>query len=388
MAFDATGMSGQMRIAALSIAAFDIIRTIPSEYLFYKTTTRDKNALLAAVRYLGVAAMVANGALYFNGYSATSCRSVHLTPGIFHLLLSLVIQVVFFLRTLDIAKRCRTALSIMIFAMIISIPLEAISVGLNRQPIVFSTYLTNNGCQSHIPDGTFNTAPVFYLAHLVFDIFAITLSFYHLFRAGSKSDLLRRLLLNGVAFMCVDALVSLLTLLASIDIPGIVHIGSICSIVTGMLAAQHILFLANQPNLTFPSEFKHEIHALPQAVYKGSDANIFQSTGTLPRFATPSSKPSGGTPYSTGNSRARPSIEGSASVFHSCVGREALRYRNEGDVNMFRQSKTSLTMPLDEAKGPIPIDVRRLSQPQQPTRLSRSSFKLAAAQADDAEQSS
>ncbi|KAG8808861.1 hypothetical protein FRC17_003742, partial [Serendipita sp. 399] len=143
-----------------------IVRTFPSEYFFYKTSPPANRAILAAVRYLGVAAMVANGALYFNGYSAKSCRSVHLIPGIFELLLSLVIQAVFFLRTLDIAKRCRTALSVLIFAMIISIPLEAISVGLDREAIVFSTYLTDNGCQSRIREGTFNTAPVFYLARL------------------------------------------------------------------------------------------------------------------------------------------------------------------------------------------------------------------------------
>jgi hypothetical protein len=55
----------------------------------------------------------------------------------------------------------------MIFATIITVPLEAISVGLNREATLFVNELTkSNGCLSIVPDDIFNAGPVFYLARL------------------------------------------------------------------------------------------------------------------------------------------------------------------------------------------------------------------------------
>ncbi|KIM31374.1 hypothetical protein M408DRAFT_64551 [Serendipita vermifera MAFF 305830] len=110
MSFSADGslVSGQLRIAyvlclissefaliwsfsrAVSIAAFEpmltllrsIIRTIPLEWHFYKSSSLVGRSLLGAVRYVGIAALVANAALYFSGFTQASCHSVHLLPGI------------------------------------------------------------------------------------------------------------------------------------------------------------------------------------------------------------------------------------------------------------------------------------------------------------------
>ena len=180
--------------------------------------------------------------------------------------------------------------------------------------------------------------------------------------------------------MTLDAVVNTFTLLGSIGVSGIKDMGSIGSTATGMLGmalfvyaltrsltsrsvAQHILFLITPTNSDPPAEFKHEVVPLPTTVYKGSDAHVFHSTGTLPRFATPTSKASAATtPYGTraGLHRSMPSADGSASILHSCVGREALKFRVDGDVHMF-QSKTSLSVP-DEPRAPISLDVKRLSQ--------------------------
>jgi hypothetical protein len=77
------------------------------------------------------------------------------------------VHAVIFYRTLDVSSRNKTALSIMIFAMVISVPLEAVSVGLNRQATLFPNDLTkHNGCLSLVHDGDFDIGPVFYLARL------------------------------------------------------------------------------------------------------------------------------------------------------------------------------------------------------------------------------
>lgn len=321
-----------------------------------------RSALFAATRYLGLAALIANASLYFSNYSPALCSAVHIIPGIFQVLTGLVVQIVFFLRTLDITKRERTVFAVMIFAMIISVPLEAISVGLNREAVVFHNDMTRrDACLSKIRDGSFNSAPVFYLAHLMFDLFAIFLSTFHLVRHGVRAQLLQNIVANGVFLMMLDAVVNTFTLLGSIGVSGIEDMGSIGSTVTGILVAQHILFLITPTNSDAPAEFKHEVVPLPPTVYKASDAHVLHSTGTLPRFATPTSKGTG-TPYGnrTGLHRSMPSADGSASMLHSCVGREALKFRVDGDVHMF-QSKTSLSVP-DETRAPIPLDVKRLSQ--------------------------
>jgi hypothetical protein len=55
----------------------------------------------------------------------------------------------------------------MIFATIITVPLESISVGLNREATLFTNELTKaDGCLSLVHEDVFNAGPVFYLAHL------------------------------------------------------------------------------------------------------------------------------------------------------------------------------------------------------------------------------
>ncbi|PVF94055.1 hypothetical protein CPB86DRAFT_714055 [Serendipita vermifera] len=70
------------RAAFLPIFRLQIVWTIPAEHIFYKGATAPKKTLLVATRYLGIAALVANCALYFSSYDGASCRSVHLLPGI------------------------------------------------------------------------------------------------------------------------------------------------------------------------------------------------------------------------------------------------------------------------------------------------------------------
>ena len=187
------------------------------------------------------------------------------------------------------------------------------------------------------------------------------------------------------------------TFLASIGLGGIQNIGSICSIVTAILGtqftrcsrashvlttsssivAQHILFITHATDAPAP-EYNHEIVALPHAVYKGSDPYPFNSTSSLPRFApapkrtaSDNSAPQN-TPYgrlsalavnsTTGGGLHRSVNSLDGSILRSCVGREALKYRVDGDVNMF-QSKTSLSLPAgEEGRRPISLDVKRLSQ--------------------------
>ena len=149
----------------------------------FDTPNAREATLLTCIASLGLAALIANASLYFSNHSPALCSAVHIVPGIFQgeclfwfnfqrklillVLAGLVVQIVFFLRTLDITKRGQTVLAMMIFAMIISVPLEAISVGLNREAVVFSNDISRrNGCLSKIRDGSFNAAPVFYLAHL------------------------------------------------------------------------------------------------------------------------------------------------------------------------------------------------------------------------------
>jgi hypothetical protein len=155
-----------------------------------------------------------------------------------------------------------------------------------------------------------------------------------------------------------------------------------------------MLFITCNTESQQPQEYNHEIVVLPNTPYKASNPYPFHSTGSLPRFVTPqthlpSDNSPSNTPYSGmsasganggGKHRSMNSMDGSASVLHSCVGREALKYRVDGDVNMF-QSKTSLSMPAsEEAKRPISLDVKRLSQQK---RFSSSKPRLTTGESSD-----
>jgi len=249
--------------------------------------------------------------------------------------------VVFFHQTLATSEHSRNVFGIMCFLMIL-VPVEGLSMTILRRPYSYPNATTGlSGCASLVPDHKFNAGPVFYLAHLIFDIFAIVLSCYHVWLKKdccNKRSLLMQIYSSGAVFMFLDFSANLLTFLASLDIQRIASIGSMFSIVAAMSMAQHVLLIENDTSSQLVSEEKDQI--LSSHITGATAPNtpgVTSGFGPVERAQTMPVSQQTRHSYDYG--------------LHCARGREALKFRAEGDTSMFFRNPTSTTIESKSAQS-------------------------------------
>lgn len=254
---------------------------------------------------------------------------MHLLGPVTQFVAATVTQVVFFYQTLATSERSRNVFGIMIFLMIL-VPVEGLSMTILRRPYSYPNVATGaTGCASLVPDHQFNAGPVFYLARLIFDIFAIVLSCYHVWLKKdccNKRRLFTQVYKSGAVFMLLDFSANVLTFLASLDIQRIGSIGSMFTIVAAMTMAQQVLLIEGDEGSQLVSEEKHQILTSHLPV-----ANTPNTSGVISAFG----------PIEPLSQQTRASYDYG---LHCARGREALKFRAEGDTGMFFRIPTSATI--------------------------------------------
>jgi len=299
-------------------------------------------------------ALISNAVLYFKPTTEAQCGKMHLLGPVTQFIAASVTQVVFFYQTLATSKHSRNVFGIMSFLMIL-VPVEGLSMTILRQPYSYPNATTGaTGCASLVPDHQFNAGPVFYLARLIFDIFAIVLSCYHVWLKKdccNTRSLITQIYNSGAGFMFLDFTANLLIFLASLDIKRIASIGSMFAIVAAMSMAQKVLLIEDDTCLQLIGEEKHQT-LLPSHTPTATAPNtpgVTSAFGPIEQAQTmPPSQPT------------RLSYD---SRLHCARGREALKFRADGDTSMFFRIPTLGTIGPTSAKS----STHNLLTPTQPT---------------------
>jgi len=266
---------------------------------------------------------------------------MHLLGPVTQFIAATVTQVVFFYQTLATSERSRNVFGIMCFLMIL-VPVEGLSMTILRRPYSYPNAATGaSGCASLVPDHQFNAGPVFYLARLIFDIFAIVLSCYHVWLKQdccNKRRLFTQVYNSGAVFMLIDFIANVMTFLASLDIQRIASIGSMFTIVAAMTMAQQVLLIEADTGSQLVSEEKHEILSshIPVANTPNTPG-VTSAFGPVERAQTMPLSQQTRTSYDYG--------------LHCARGREALKFRAEGDTGMFFRIPTSATIDSKSAQS-------------------------------------
>ncbi|KAI0255499.1 hypothetical protein BJV78DRAFT_1176110 [Lactifluus subvellereus] len=143
----ALSTAAYLRIASLSIAAYDYILTLAAEYRMYTSVDRKSIGLVlfVLIRYTSMVAMIiTNVAFFYHGFTPKSCgRFFHAAP-VFKALQVMVSHAILGVRTYNIAQRNVSVGRTVLSAYFIAVAFEWISAVANRIPQMVNVSATSH----------------------------------------------------------------------------------------------------------------------------------------------------------------------------------------------------------------------------------------------------
>lgn len=206
-----------LRIASISLAAYDYLFTLPTELRVYRSITERKFrwstsvVLFILIRYVSVTVLViSNVGWFYHGFSKEACLRYYMLAPVFKVIQTLISQVIIGYRTWNISQRSR---EVGVFLLVFGFPigvLEAYSNFDSRTHVQKSGNCAPGNNIAHVPQW------VFYLLSSTFDITTIVLSSFFLIRSAKRisrmSSLVGMLFYDGLGYVVVLTAVNILNM--------------------------------------------------------------------------------------------------------------------------------------------------------------------------------
>ncbi|CAE6423279.1 unnamed protein product [Rhizoctonia solani] len=168
-----------MRVAAITLAAYDWFITLRPEFRLYQRHKPFSKAvvLFVLVRYVSIAAIVTSNVGFFGtGFSARTCLHYHLVAPLTKMFATLISQVIISIRTYAISRKSRWVLYSLSTLFVLSCVPEVLGNAWQRKAVQNSTYNCTSG---NLPEH--RVAWVHYLAAVVFDTVAMGIATFYLY---------------------------------------------------------------------------------------------------------------------------------------------------------------------------------------------------------------
>ncbi|KAJ6488445.1 hypothetical protein DFH09DRAFT_379720 [Mycena vulgaris] len=208
------------RIVSFSLAAGDVIQTIPGTVAMYKkqwVRGRLSAACLFYIiaRYMSIISLVLNvfGGIGVITYTLESCKRFYMFPNITALLAGMAVQVVVYIRTYAISGRSKYVRFGLGSVLLLGFPVQIFGIVYHRDPSFKPVNGSCKGMVLHTGEPDWNI--VYYSAHMTFDLIACATATYYLVASSRAlgvlhfSKLLRRILRDGLCYFLVVFLVNL-----------------------------------------------------------------------------------------------------------------------------------------------------------------------------------
>ncbi|KZV89619.1 hypothetical protein EXIGLDRAFT_721191 [Exidia glandulosa HHB12029] len=206
-----------LRVASLSISAWDYLSTLAAEYAYIKSQKRLTHPSLACIlffliRYTSILVLTISNVGSFGKFTEKACSHFYLVSPVFKVVQMLVCQAILGVRTFAIARRNRR-IGILLVAMFISMgTLEGFASLYARVP--------NNkhgSCTSGNLDGELY-AWMHYLFSMCFDLVTLTISSWYLLGRGDLKQftftrISRVMFVDGLGYFVLLTAVNVLNLI-------------------------------------------------------------------------------------------------------------------------------------------------------------------------------
>jgi len=196
-----------LRIASISIAAYDYLITLPAEVRFYRSQPTILRPSLGCVlfiliRYVSIIVMVvSNYGVLATSFTVDSCNNYYLVAPFFKVIQTMISQVILGVRTFNIARRDRNAGVALAVAFAITTALDWFTNMYRRVPVVADGSCTPGN------DGPYRTAWIYYIISILWDTGTLSVSTIYLVRYnainGRLSRLIRTMIYDGLGYFLV-----------------------------------------------------------------------------------------------------------------------------------------------------------------------------------------
>ncbi|KAH7325427.1 hypothetical protein B0J17DRAFT_681328 [Rhizoctonia solani] len=167
-----------MRVAAMTLAAYDWFITLRPEFRLYQRHKAFSKAvvLFVLIRYISIAAIITSNVGFFGtGFSAGACDRYHLVAPLTKMFATLISQVIISIRAYAISRKARWVLYTLSILFIFSCVVLLGNVW-QRKAVQNSSFNCTSG---NLPDH--KIAWVHYLAAVVFDTVAMGIATFYLY---------------------------------------------------------------------------------------------------------------------------------------------------------------------------------------------------------------
>ncbi|KAJ7048289.1 hypothetical protein C8F01DRAFT_1192571 [Mycena amicta] len=214
-------LAAYMRVASLTISAYDYFQTMPFEVRLSAEAWRWRRmspsfVLFMLIRYTSILVLTtSNISYFFLHFSFAECQRYFLIPSIFKLLQAMVSQAILAIRAYNLSRKSTHFGHILLSAYVISCTFQW-ATSLFGKNALYDPNVRN--CASTSPNGDFG-GWIFYTVAIVYDFATSVLCAVFLLRLTPQTlrsslmgSLARMMLVDGLAYFVILALANLLSL--------------------------------------------------------------------------------------------------------------------------------------------------------------------------------
>ncbi|KAF8583089.1 hypothetical protein K439DRAFT_1634755 [Ramaria rubella] len=200
-----------LRVAAMSIALYDGLWTLPAEISLYREQKSFRQMtraciLFILIRYASIIVIVISNVGFFSsGFTASACQQFYLVSPSFKAIQTMVSQLILAARTVAVSRQNRYVMWTMWIMFSVTVALEFVSNIWRRVPFRMPPDSLHANCTSGNPPGH-KVAWVHYLAAMLYDATCLSIAtgFIYVQNRGQKGhtiDTLSKMLLKeGVVY--------------------------------------------------------------------------------------------------------------------------------------------------------------------------------------------
>ncbi|KAH9003862.1 hypothetical protein EDB86DRAFT_2286248 [Lactarius hatsudake] len=200
----ALAADNNLRIASLTIAAYDYLLTLPAEYRLYKSSNRRSTGLILFVllRYSSIMVLViSNVGFFHHNFTPKTCGHYFLLAPVFKVIQMMMSQAILAIRTYGISQRTPWVGWTLLLSYTLAAGFQWFSSIYARIPTMIDGNCTVGSAHPHSAISTWS----FYFVAMLFDCLTLSISTFYLIRvkavtSSSTSHLCKILLYDGIGY--------------------------------------------------------------------------------------------------------------------------------------------------------------------------------------------
>ncbi|KZV89610.1 hypothetical protein EXIGLDRAFT_771596 [Exidia glandulosa HHB12029] len=212
-----------LRIASISIGAYDYLITLPAEWRFYRSQTNWARPSIACVlfilirrgrvcRYFSILSITVSNIGQFAWFSPAACDKFFLVSPIFKVVQTVICQAILSVRTYAISKREPWVAYLMTASFFAFMVAEAFVNIYQRPTTALDSACTSGNAEGHL------IAWTHYVLSMVYDLATLIISSYYLLGRSpmtyfSFSRLARMMMFDGIGYFFVLTAVNILNII-------------------------------------------------------------------------------------------------------------------------------------------------------------------------------